>query len=89
MKIVTDQRGLYAIKNGYFWPFDKYFDLKTPGFWWKRTSINYPDCWTHDRSRAEAWYSILNPKKAVVILTSNDKLAAREKQEYKKIMGSR
>jgi len=71
MKIVTDQRGLYAIRWG-IWPFYQYFDLVNPGFWWSRSDRFYVDCFSQ-KERAEAWYAILNPKVAVVILESNDK----------------
>ena len=66
MKIVTNGHDLYAIRKG-IWPFYRYFDLKTPNLWWGRTSKFYMDCWTYDEHKIEAWYGILNPKKAVVI----------------------
>jgi hypothetical protein len=72
MKIVTDQRGLYSIRKG-FWPFYKYMDFRTKGFWRSKSSSNYIDCWSQ-RDEVSAWYCIYNPKIAVIICTSNDKL---------------
>lgn len=60
MKIVTNGHELYAIRKG-IWPFYKYFDMETPGFWWKKNQIYYTQCWK-SKEKIEYWYGILNPK---------------------------
>lgn len=70
MKIVTDKRGLYAIRWG-IWPFDKYFDIQNPGYWWKKSSHFYLHCWS-SKDKIEAWFAILNPKVAAIIVMDKD-----------------
>lgn len=69
VKIVTDGKGLYAIRKGWIW--HEFFDLKAPGFWWYMDSRFYLDCWAQ-KDVVERWYGLLNPKVAVVVLDSND-----------------
>ena len=71
MKIVTNNKGLYAIRKG-IWPFYKFFDLKTPGFWRKRNQIYYIQCFDQ-KDKVEAWFGILNPKIATIIVQENNK----------------
>lgn len=60
MKIVTNEKGLYAIRWG-IWPFYLYFDLKTPNFWWSKYNRFYMDCWG-EKEKVKHWFGILNPK---------------------------
>ncbi len=76
MKIVTNQKGLYAMRWG-IWPFRMYFDLRHPGFWWSKSSRFYPDCFA-EKDKVQYWFGILNPKVAVVILDINDKQMVKD-----------
>ena len=60
MKLVTDGKFLFGIRKG-IWPFYKYFDFESPGFWWRRHQIFYLKCWTTEE-KARAWYNLLHPK---------------------------
>lgn len=59
MKLVTNGKDLYAIRWG-VWPFYQYFDLVTPGLWWRQSSPYYRHCWD-DKEKAELWFGTLNP----------------------------
>ncbi len=60
MKIVTNGKGLYALRKG-FWPFYKYLDLKFPPVFWKSNEKFYRDCWG-EREKVEHWLGILKPQ---------------------------
>lgn len=82
---MTDKNGSYAIRKGIF-PFYKYFDLETPGYWWSKNSRHYTCCWTVQRRKVELWYGILNPSVAIIILSSNDKSAEYFDHEKERTM---
>ncbi len=71
MKIVTNGSGLYAIRKG-VWPFYRYFDLETPGYWWFKSSRYYIKCFSQ-KDKVEAWFGLLNPKVVKTILDKNDR----------------
>jgi hypothetical protein len=57
MKLISDGKDLFAIKKGW-WIFSKYFDLQTPGFWWRKDQSYFTNCWG-SKEKAEAWLRIL------------------------------